>query len=44
MRALTIAVRAWQIRKAMEAAEKEHRENLNEMEFKFFKEKVTSRV
>lgn len=28
----------------MEAAEKEHRENLNAMEFKFFKEKVTSRV
>lgn len=28
----------------MEAAEKEHRENLNAVEFRFFKEKVTSRV
>lgn len=26
----------------MEAAEKQHRETLNEMELKFFKEKVTS--
>lgn len=26
----------------MEAAEKEHRENLNEMEYKFFNEKVFS--
>lgn len=26
----------------MEAAEKKHRENLNETELKFFKEKVTS--
>lgn len=28
----------------MEAAEKEHKENLNAVELKFFKEKVTSRV
>lgn len=27
----------------MEAAEKQHRETLNEMELKFFKEKVTSK-
>lgn len=31
-----------QIRQSMDVADKEHRENLNKMEYKFLKEKVSS--
>lgn len=43
MPSLTTGVCVCQIKNAMEAAEKQHRETLNEMELKFFKEKVTSK-
>lgn len=42
MRSLTTGVCVCKIKNAMEAAGKQHRETLNEMELKFFKEKVTS--